>query len=108
MTNTVLKAQIDSQITNETLSNSISPADVGGNLKAVVDYVGRNEYSFLITQTGTSAPIENAVLINNSGLTFTMVRTDIGRCEIIPSVAQNQDKVGCEILRLFITVQIDS
>jgi len=38
MTNTALKAQIDSQITNETLPNSISPADVGGNLKSVVDY----------------------------------------------------------------------
>ena len=39
MTNTVLKAQIDSHITNETLPNSISPADVGGNLKSVVDYI---------------------------------------------------------------------
>lgn len=39
MTNTALKAQIDSQITNETLPNSVSPTDVGGNLKAVVDYV---------------------------------------------------------------------
>jgi len=39
MTNTSLKAQIDSQITNETLPSSISPADVGGNLKAVVDYI---------------------------------------------------------------------
>ena len=39
MTNTVLKAQIDSQITNETSPNSISPADVGGNLKSVVDYI---------------------------------------------------------------------
>jgi len=39
MTNTTLKAQIDSQITNETLPSSISPADVGGNLKAVVDYI---------------------------------------------------------------------
>ena len=39
MTNTALKAQIDSQITNETSPNSISPADVGGNLKSVVDYI---------------------------------------------------------------------
>ena len=39
MTNTALKAQIDSQVTNETLPNSISPADVGGNLKSIVDYI---------------------------------------------------------------------
>ena len=38
MDSTALKAQIDSQITNETSPNSISPADVGGNLKSVVDY----------------------------------------------------------------------
>lgn len=39
MTNTELKAQIDSQITNETSANAITPTDVGTNLKAVVDYV---------------------------------------------------------------------
>ena len=38
MTNTELKAQIDSQITNETTQDSVSPIDVGGNIKAVVDY----------------------------------------------------------------------
>lgn len=38
MTNTQLKAQIDSQITNETTANAITPTDVGTNLKAVVDY----------------------------------------------------------------------
>lgn len=61
MTNTALKAQIDSQITNETLPSSISPADVGGNLKAVVDYtdqqVGTSSVvKLLLTQTGTDAP----------------------------------------------------
>jgi len=39
MTNTALKAQIDSQITNETTPAGITPTDVGTNLKAVVDYV---------------------------------------------------------------------
>lgn len=39
MTNTALKAQIDSQITNETTPSSVSPTDVGTNLKALVDYV---------------------------------------------------------------------
>lgn len=39
MTNTALKAQIDSQITNETTSQGITPAEVGGNLTAIVNYV---------------------------------------------------------------------
>lgn len=39
MDNTTLKAQIDSQITNETTPAGITPTDVGTNLKAVVDYV---------------------------------------------------------------------
>jgi len=38
MTNSELKAQIDSQITNETTDYAITPTDVGTNMKAVVDY----------------------------------------------------------------------
>jgi hypothetical protein len=39
MTNTVLKAQIDSQVTNKTAQKSITASQVGVNIKAVVDYV---------------------------------------------------------------------
>lgn len=39
MDNTTLKAQIDSQITNETTPSGITPTDVGTNLKSVVDYI---------------------------------------------------------------------
>ena len=65
MTNTTLKAQIDSQITNETLSNSISPTDVGGNLKSVVDYIDQfyvKEYIAQIAQSGTNAPTAQVVI----------------------------------------------
>lgn len=41
MTNTALKAQIDSQITNETTPAGITPTDVGTNLKVIVDYVDK-------------------------------------------------------------------
>ena len=40
MTNTELKAQIDSVITSQTADNSITPVIVGMNLKDVVDYAG--------------------------------------------------------------------
>lgn len=39
MTNTALKAQIDSQITNETATGGITPYEVGTNLKEIVNYV---------------------------------------------------------------------
>jgi hypothetical protein len=57
MTNTALKAQIDSQITNETTQNSITPTEVGVNIKAVVDYVDQENLevvSYGLTAQGTS------------------------------------------------------
>jgi len=57
MTNTALKAQIDSQITNETTPAGITPTDVGTNLKAVVDYVDQQapeKTSGSITLSGTT------------------------------------------------------
>jgi len=39
MTNIALKAQIDSQITNETATGGITPYEVGTNLKEIVNYV---------------------------------------------------------------------
>lgn len=57
MTNTALKAQIDSQITNETLANSISPTDVGTNLKAVVDYVDQQAVKIVLKKTITHAEL---------------------------------------------------
>lgn len=39
MNNILLKQQIDTEITNKILVNSISPTNVGNSIKAVVDYV---------------------------------------------------------------------
>ena len=54
MTNTVLKAQIDSQITNETTPNGITPTDVGENIKAVVDYVDQEAEKILYVTLSSS------------------------------------------------------
>lgn len=67
MDSTTLKAQIDSQITNETLPNSITPAEVGGNLKAVVDYIDQGEYSISLSQSGIAAPTADIVYKNTIG-----------------------------------------
>ena len=94
MTNTALKAQIDSQITNETLPNSVSPTDVGGNLKAVVDFIGYNSYSALISQSGTSAPTVK-VLNNTTGVTFTLSRNSSGNYTLTGSSdVFTSDKTG--------------
>lgn len=81
MTNTALKAQIDSQITNETTSNGITPTEVGVNIKAVVDYVDQQVISYIyaatLSQSGTSAPV-NTSTKNNTGITFTWSRTTVG------------------------------
>lgn len=63
MTNTVLKAQIDSQITNETTDNGITPAEVGGNLKDIVDYVDQE-----ISSAIEVSPIYIAKLNQTGGL----------------------------------------
>ena len=39
MDNTTLKQQIDTAITNKTAMRSITPANVGENIKATVDYI---------------------------------------------------------------------
>lgn len=81
MTNTALKAQIDSQITNETIAASITPTDVGTNLKAVVDYVDQQVdfkiYKAKLAQSGTDN-ITATILRNDTGKTFTYARNSIG------------------------------
>jgi hypothetical protein len=68
MTSTELKAQIDSQITNETTANAITPTDVGTNLKDIVDYVDQETpYSFwraIINKT-------SVVRVLHDGIGFT-------------------------------------
>lgn len=56
MTNIELKGQIDTDITNKTLVKSISPTNVGKNLKDVIDYIDSNnkgviEKTYLQLQT---------------------------------------------------------
>lgn len=81
MTNTALKAQIDSQITNETTPSGITPTDVGTNLKSVVDYIDQQVdfkvYKAKLTQSGTDN-ITDVILRNDTGKTFTYSRNSTG------------------------------
>lgn len=60
MTNTQLKSQIDSAITNKTVIKSITPSNVGTNIKSVVDYcdqlVVSKIYAVGLSQSGINPP----------------------------------------------------
>lgn len=59
MTNTDLKALIDLDITNKTTTNSITPTNVGVNLKKVVDYVDQETQAVTLTP-GPQGPAGSA------------------------------------------------
>jgi hypothetical protein len=82
MTNTALKAQIDSQITNETTANAITPTDVGTNMKAIVDYVDQEipyqSYVSLVSFSSDGTPQVITVLSNIvDGITYTQTGTGV-------------------------------
>lgn len=73
MTSAQLKAQIDTEVTNKSANNSVSPTNVGGNLKDVVDYVDRQapETTYgVVNSTGTLTTLTNKVndLTGENGL----------------------------------------
>ena len=82
MTNTVLKAQIDSQITNKTAQKSVTEFNVGTNIKLVVDYVDQQvpykTYSALLTQSSTGVPTAY-IPKNDANLTIVFTRISAGK-----------------------------
>lgn len=58
MTNTQLKSQVDLEITNKTENNSVTPLNVGKNIKDVVDYVDQEIADITLTPgpTGPAGP----------------------------------------------------
>jgi len=55
-----VKTQIDTDITNKTTSKSISPLNVGGNIKAVVDLIPDKSYKIyntLLSCTDSVTPV---------------------------------------------------
>lgn len=88
MTNTELKNNIDTAITDKTSALSITPANVGEQIKSTVDYIDQEIaantstpnykiYRALITQTSTNAPTV-IVLENTLGGNIVWTRTSQG------------------------------
>ncbi len=68
MTNTQLKTQIDTQITNETVKSGITPTEVGNNIKAVVDYADQQDATKQATLvSGTNIKTINGTSVLGSG-----------------------------------------
>ena len=95
MDSTTLKAQIDSQITNETAPNSISPADVGGNMKAVVDYTDQQAPTktsgIVVLSDSVEAVLPKDINACNTanGLAYLPTTTFIGKEVIVLAVSNN-------------------
>ena len=73
MTNINLKTQIDTDITNKTTSSSITPSNVGDNMKDIVDYVDQEVISTIgapgpIGPQGVEGPQGPAGLVGPAGL----------------------------------------
>lgn len=90
----VLEAAIDAAITNATVDGSITAAIEGAQLKAVAEFANlasSSVYRAKLRQTGTGAPTA-VVLENNTGLTITYSRTDVGTYRATPSSNPGENK----------------
>jgi hypothetical protein len=70
MTSTQLKAQIDAAITSKSQNNTITPSNVGVNIKAVVDYIDQEVDNIELTPgaTGPAGPQGVAGPVGPAGL----------------------------------------
>ena len=91
MTNTELKAQIDSQITNETTPLGITPTEVGSNLKAIVDYVDQQ----VLIKTSGSVEADNVSPYQVLSFDLNMVNTTGATDKV---VLPTTDILGKEVL----------
>lgn len=80
-TSSDVKTQIDNDITNKTGILSITKANVGNNMKAIVDYIDRKinytTSAFRVEQNGINAPV--ITQYTNSLGDITWVREGVGR-----------------------------
>jgi len=90
-TNVELYTQIDEQITDKTTAASISPTNVGENIKAAIEYTDQEvaamqvpykSYIAVLSQSGTSSPTFT-VLFNNTGITPSIGYVAVGVTGII-------------------------
>ena len=110
MTSAELKTQIDSEVTNKAANNSVSPTNVGVNLKDVVDYVDQEKIKYrqykvavlptsiahvLLDEIGFSSaivtnPFNGKITVTKTGV-FTSV--DVNKIDFIVTNVNNAGSV---------------
>lgn len=94
MNNTTLKTQIDSNITNKTDEASISPSEVGGDMKAIIDLVKPyKELRFLLTISSlvpTPTYEVNELTSDNNDITMTIPSNGVLDISITGNVLTNE------------------
>ena len=86
MTRAELNTHIDTNITNKTAVNSLTPTNEGNALKEVADYIDQEitsvkpykVYSIIISQTGTNDPVITTLLENTFEGVITWARISAG------------------------------
>lgn len=86
LTRNQLDTYVDTNVTDKTAVNSLTPTDEGEAIKKVADYVDDNFqlkpvatiYKAIITQSSTSAPVVNNILGENTIGDIVWTRTSIG------------------------------
>lgn len=103
MTNTQLKAQIDTQITNETVDFGITPQEVGNNIKAVVDYADQQDALKVdkvagerLINTTEITKLSNQSGTNTGDETTSTIKTKLGITTLSGSNTGDQDLSGKE------------
>jgi len=103
-TNIELFEQIDAAITDKTSPGSISPIDIGDNMRDIVSYVDQETAGIppyktfigLLTQSGTSAPTVT-VKFNNTGVTPSIGYVGVGTSGFI-FVGLGLTEANCQVI----------
>ena len=93
MSKETVKTQIDTDITNKTTSKSISPSNVGSNMKAVVDLIPDKSYkvySALLSCTDLVTPILTILENTIGNIVWTRVSAGTYRAELAGAFTINK------------------
>lgn len=100
MTSAQLKTQIDAAITNKVAADSITPTDVGNNLKAIVDYIDQEVVlkatdANVVHKTGIETITGLKVFENQIGFDSIQINNDFNSKGL--AIVQNASGLGLEI-----------
>ena len=104
-TNIQIKNQVDLDITNKISSNSITPVNVGTNVKSVVDYIDQEISNISLTPGPPSQTLQETVDLGNTAISNTDFK--FGIFDSVPGISventSTQNKTTLETSKLTFT-----